>query len=89
MVKDPVIENHIAQSKAKIQKTAPETVATERHIDRTQRALERSRELLEGARDSLQFVKLMGEVATVAVEDRQGPAPKNPASRKAKAKRRR
>ena len=83
MARDPIIESHIAQSKAKIEKAAPDTVAAERHIDRTQRALERSRELLESARDPLQLVKLKGAAA-----DRQGPAPKKPAAPKAKAKRR-
>ena len=53
MTKDPDIESHIAESKVKIENAAPETIETERHIDRTQRALERSRELLEGARDPL------------------------------------
>ena len=84
MAKDPLVESHIAQSKAKIEKAAPETVETERHIDRTQLALERSRELLKDPRDPLQFVRLMGEVASGAVEDRPAPAGKNPASRKAK-----
>ena len=89
MAKDPVVESHIAQSKAKIEKTAPQTVKTERHIDRTQRALERSRELLEGVRDPLQFIKLMEEVASGTVEDRPGSAVKKSPPHNSKAKHRR
>jgi len=49
MAKDPIIESHIAQSRAKIDKMAPETIETERHIDKTKLALERSRQLLTGS----------------------------------------
>jgi hypothetical protein len=88
MTKDPDIESHIADSKVKIENAAPETIETERHIDRTQRALERSRELLEGARDPLQF-KPKSKAATAAVEDPAGPAPEKLIVRKFKPKRRR
>jgi hypothetical protein len=87
MAKDPDMESHIAESKVKIENAAPETIETERHIDRTQRALERSRELLEGARDPLQF-KPRSKAATAAVEDPAGP-PEKLVVRKFKPKRRR
>lgn len=88
MPKDPIVESHIAQSKAKIEKTAPETAETERHIDRTQRALERSRELLGVLRDPLQVAKATRDVAIGAAEGRPS-APAEAAARTAKAKRRR
>ena len=87
MLKDPILESHIAQSKAKIEKAAPETVKAERHIDRTQRALERSRELLDQFRDPLQFVKLMDEVASGTRDAPPGAAMKRAAGPKSKAKR--
>lgn len=88
MPKDPIIESHIARSKAKIEKAAPETAETERHIDRTQRALERSRELLDLSRDPLQLAAATRNVAIGAVEGRPS-APTEAAARTAKAKRRR
>ena len=78
MPKDPIVESHIAQSKAKIEKAAPETAETERHIDRTQRALERSRELLNGFRDPLQLAEVTRDVAIGAVEGRPSAPRKNP-----------
>jgi hypothetical protein len=87
MPKDPIVESHIAQSKAKIENAAPETVETERHIDRTQHALERSRELLKSFRDPLQFGESCEHGAIVAVENSPGEAAKKPASRKTKPKR--
>jgi hypothetical protein len=70
MAKDPIVESHIAESKAKIEKAAPETAETERHIDRTQRALERSRELLDVCRDPFHIAEATGDVAIGAVEGR-------------------
>jgi len=87
--KDPIVESHIAQSRAKIEKAAPGAVETERHIDRTQQALARSRELLKTFRDPLPFGETSGDGAIGTVEDNPGEAAKKPASRTARAKRRR
>ena len=64
MAKDPIVESHIAESKAKIEKAAPETAETERHIDRTQRALERSREILDVCRDPFHIAEATRAEAT-------------------------
>lgn len=68
MTKDPIVESHIAQSKAKIEKAAPDTVTAERHIDRTQMALERSRELLNDLRDPFQLAAATGDAVIGGAE---------------------
>jgi hypothetical protein len=88
MPKDPIIESHIAQSRAKIEKTAPDTAAAKHCIDRTQKALERSRKLLEAIRDPLQIARRLGGMASRAVAPRASADPAQPRSNKAKAKRR-
>jgi len=70
MAKDRNTESHIVESKAKINRVAPETVETERHIDRTQRALERSRVLLERFRDPLELTTPIGDIAPGMLENR-------------------
>jgi len=86
MPKDPIIESHIAESRAKIEKAAPERVEAERHIDRTQQALARSRKLLESLRDPLRFVRHIGGIASRAIADRRGVAPEKRQMSRAKAK---
>lgn len=86
MSKDPMIESHIAESRAKIEKAAPETVDAERHIDRTQQALARSRTLLERRRDPLQLARHIGGIASRTITERQSAAPENRDFHKAKAK---
>lgn len=50
MAKDEIVNSHIAESRAKIDKAVPQTIDSENRIDRAQRALERSRRLLEQSR---------------------------------------
>ena len=87
MTKDPIVGNHIAESKAKIAKATPETVETERHIDRAQRALERSRKLLEDVAEALPPPKRAGDLAAEAAKDRPGAPSTKRSFRKAKRRR--
>jgi len=88
MAKDPIIESHIAQSRAKIDKMAPETIETERHIDKTKLALERSRQLLTGSPGFFGLPPPASEaIAMGAAADRRLEPPKKPAARKPKPKR--
>lgn len=89
MAKDQIIESHIAQSKAKIKRVAPDTVDAERHIDRTQQALERSRALLDRSRDPLELTTPTEDIAAGMVEDRPDAPQAKRAAQKAKLKGRR
>ena len=87
MAKDPIIESHIARSRTKIEKMAPDTIETERHIDRTKLALERSRQLLSATPDVFGRAEVIEAIAMGAAANRPPEPPTKPAARKPKPKR--